>query len=73
MIKSLVYFLVSLIPQLVVPAALTDHILDAVTYVYWANYYLPVDTAFTCLVIFFGYQVLLYWIKFMINTIDKVF
>ena len=49
----------------------SDGILGAVQYVYWANYYLPVDTAVNCLLVFYAYYVSCYFLKFLIHSIDN--
>lgn len=71
MLLSFLTFIVELIPVITVPQAFTDGILEAVEYVYWANYYLPVDTFASCLAVYFGYQFSLYMIKFLVNTVNS--
>lgn len=72
MIEGLLYWLVTLIPELTFPLAFTTAILEAVEYVYWANYYLPIDTVALCFSLYYLYQVSLYMIKFLIHSLDKV-
>lgn len=72
MIEGLLYWLVSLLPEVSIPVALTNGFLGAVKYVYWANYYFPVDVAVKCLLIVYSYFVLCYFLKFLIHSIDSV-
>lgn len=72
MLSGLLYWLVSLLPEVTVPLALTNGILGAVKYVYWANYYLPVDVAVQCLLIVYAYYLSCYFFRFLVHSIDSV-
>ena len=72
MLEGLLYWLLSLLPEVTVPLALTNGILGAVKYVYWANYYFPVDIAVECLLIVYAYYLSCYFFKFLIHSIDSV-
>lgn len=70
MIEGFIYWIVSLLPEITIPLALTNGILGAVPYVYWANYYFPVDVAVQCLLIVYGYTLSCYFLKFLIHSLD---
>lgn len=72
MIEGLFYWLMTLLPEIVFPEAFEVGILMAVEYVYWGNYYLPVDVAAYLFSILLSYKCTLYMIKFLIHSLDKV-
>lgn len=72
MLEGLLYWLVSLLPEITLPLFIVSGILNAVTYVYWANYYFPVDVAFRCLLIVYAYYLSCYFFKFIVHSIDSV-
>lgn len=71
MLRGFLYWLVSLLPELTIPVVITNGILGAVKYVYWANYYFPVDVAVKCLLIVYSYYISCYFLKFLIRSIDN--
>ena len=71
MLKSLLYWLTSIIPQIAFPSQLNDIILGFAEYAYWANYYLPIDVVLKCFSIVFGYYITFTFIKFSIHSLDS--
>lgn len=71
MLKGLLYWLITLLPELTVPFALQEGIGEAVTYCYWANYYIPVDIALKCFGIYIAYVLSCNFIKFLVHTLSS--